>query len=244
VRAGRSQQTGPAGDAQRLTEAEIAVALVAGEGPRESIGAILQEQGWRLAAFDDVAKLLAGQERDGSGLVALWVADASADAAHRVQELRRGLERALIVVICPAIERWEVRAVLGAGAAGVVLEEEMAGALGPCLQAVRVGQVCVPRQHSRQIAPPALSMREKQILGLVVMGYMNSQIAEQLFLAESTVKSHLSSAFGKLGVRSRNEAVNLILDSERGLGMGILTLGGEPIETSSGEVRTSATASG
>jgi DNA-binding CsgD family transcriptional regulator len=74
-----------------------------------------------------------------------------------------------------------------------------------------------------------LSGREKQILGLVVMGYMNSQIAEQLFLAESTIKSHLSSAFTKLGVRSRNEAVELILNSERGLGMGILALGGEQL---------------
>jgi len=137
-------------------------------------------------------------------------------------------------VICPEIQRWEVRAVLGVGAAGVVLEREMAGTLGPCLHAVRVGQICVPRQQWRQIAPPALSAREKQILGLVVMGYMNSQIAERLFLSESTVKSHLSSAFGKLGVRSRNEAVNLILDSERGFGMGILALGGEPLEAGSG----------
>jgi len=32
-------------------------------------------------------------------------------------------------------------------------------------------------------------------------------------------------------VRSRNEAVNLILDPERGLGMGILALGGEPLES-------------
>jgi DNA-binding NarL/FixJ family response regulator len=228
---GRANGTGE--EAGGLTEAEIAVALVAGEGPRESIGAILREQGWELAAFERVEDLLAHGERHESGLVALWVADASADAARRVQALRRGIEHALVVVVCPAIERWEVRAVLGAGAAGVVLEEEMAGALGPCLQAVRVGQVCVPRRHGRQVAPPALSMREKQILGLVVMGYMNSQIAEQLFLAESTVKSHLSSAFGKLGVRSRNEAVNLILDSERGLGMGILALGGEPIEAGS-----------
>jgi DNA-binding NarL/FixJ family response regulator len=81
------------------------------------------------------------------------------------------------------------------------------------------------------VQPPVLSTREKQILGLVVMGYMNSQIATTLFLAESTVKSHLSSAFGKLGVRSRNEAVSLILDPDRGLGMGILGLvGGEPVE--------------
>jgi DNA-binding NarL/FixJ family response regulator len=68
------------------------------------------------------------------------------------------------------------------------------------------------------------------VLGLVVMGYMNSQIAAQLFLAESTVKSHLSSAFGKLGVRSRNEAVSVILDPARGLGTGILGLGGGPVE--------------
>lgn len=226
---------GGAGVAERLADTEIAVALVAEEGPRKSIAAILQEQGWRLAAYDDVAELLGAGEPPAGGLIALWVRDASADAARQVQALRGGVEQAQVVVICPAIERWEVRAVLGAGAAGVVLEEEMAGALGPCLQAVRVGQVCVPRRHGRQVAPPALSMREKQILGLVVMGYMNSQIAEQLFLAESTVKSHLSSAFGKLGVRSRNEAVNLILDSERGFGMGILALGGDPIEAGNGE---------
>jgi DNA-binding NarL/FixJ family response regulator len=226
---------GRASVAERLADTEIVVALVAEEGPRESIGAILQEQGWRLAAYDDVAELLARGEQHESGLIALWVRDASASAAQQVQALRSGVEQAVVVVICPEIERWEVRAVLGAGAAGVVLEEEMAGALGPCLAAVRVGQVCVPRRHGRQVAPPALSMREKQILGLVVMGYMNSQIAEQLFLAESTVKSHLSSAFGKLGVRSRNEAVNLILDSERGFGMGILALGGDPIEAASGE---------
>jgi len=74
-------------------------------------------------------------------------------------------------------------------------------------------------------------MREKQVLGLVVMGYMNCQIAERLFLAQSTVKSHLSSAFGKLGVRSRNEAADLILNHERGLGLGVLALESEPLET-------------
>ncbi len=161
----------------------------------------------------------------------LWIEDPASPPAQKIEPLRRSGKPAQIVVICADIDRWEVRAALAGGVAGVVLEEEMAAALGPCLQAVRAGQVCVPRQHWRQIDPPALSTREKQILGLVVMGYMNGQIAEQLFLAESTVKSHLSSAFGKLGVRSRNEAVNLILDAERGLGMGILALGGEPLES-------------
>jgi DNA-binding NarL/FixJ family response regulator len=208
----------------------VTVALVAGEGQCESIGAVLQEQGWRFTAFEEVEDLLEHGEGDEHRIVVLWIEDTSVSPAQRIEHLRRNMKQARVIVVGADIQRWGIRAVLTAGASGVVLEQEMAGALGACLQAVRVGQVCVPRQHWRQIEPPALSTREKQILGLVVMGYMNSQIAERLFLAESTVKSHLSSAFGKLGVRSRNEAVNLILDPERGLGMGILALGGEPLE--------------
>jgi hypothetical protein len=59
---------------------------------------------------------------------------------------------------------------------------------------------------------------------------MNSQIAQTLFLAESTVKSHLlSSACVKLGVPSCNEAAHLILDTHGGLGTGILGLDAEPL---------------
>ena len=67
-------------------------------------------------------------------------------------------------------------------------------------------------------------MREKQVLRLVVSGLRNGEIAAKLFLAESTVKSHLSSAFSKLGVRSRSEAVAVILDVESQAGRWILSL--------------------
>jgi DNA-binding NarL/FixJ family response regulator len=209
-----SIEVGLATVAGGLAETRTTVALIAEEGPRESVAEILQEQGVSYTAFDEVEDLFEQPADDGPSLVLLWIEDTISSPAGLIEPLRRRIERAPVV----------------AGAAGVVLEGEMACALGPCLQAVQAGQICVPRQHWRQIEPPALSSREKQILGLVVMGYMNSQIAERLFLAESTIKSHLSSAFGKLGVRSRHEAVDLILDSERGLGMGILALGGEPLE--------------
>jgi DNA-binding NarL/FixJ family response regulator len=138
-----------------------------------------------------------------------------------------------IVLVCTSIQGWEVRAALAAGADGIVLVAEASTALGPCLLAVQAGQTCVPHRHGRQIERPVLSLREKQILGLVVRGYTNSQIGNRLFLAESTVKSHLSSVYCKLEVRSRAEAAELILNPDRGMAMGILTLGSEPAPQSS-----------
>jgi len=205
-------------------------ALIADDGLRETIIEILERQGVAITAFDRVEDLSSGDGQEAPSVIVLWVEDTIASLARFIEPLAQRFAQTPIVVACSSIQRWEVRAALTAGAAGVVLHDDLDSALAPCLQSVQAGQVCVPRAHWRQIEPPALSAREKQILGLVVMGYMNSQIAEQLFLAESTVKSHLSSAFGKLGVRSRNEAVDLIVDPERGFGMGILALGGEPLE--------------
>jgi two-component system response regulator DegU len=52
-----------------------------------------------------------------------------------------------------------------------------------------------------------LSERELTMLRLLAQGYNNKQIADQLHLAESTVKNNLSALFQKLGVRDRTQAV-------------------------------------
>jgi len=211
------------------------IALVAEGDARARVAEIAAREKLDCQTFTSIEGLLVAQPHPA--LILVWVEDAGATLSKTVESLTQRFQETTIVAACPSIERWEMRAALAAGAAGVVLHEDLDAALGPCLRAVLTGQICVPRAHWRQIEPPALSAREKQILGLVVMGYMNGQIAEQLFLAESTVKSHLSSAFGKLGVRSRNEAVKLIVDPERGLGMGILALGGEPLESQTAAAR-------
>ena len=77
------------------------------------------------------------------------------------------------------------------------------------------GQAVVPRALRASVQRPTLSHRERQVLTLVCEGLTNSQIAEQLFLSESTVKSHLSSAFAKIGVRSRREAAALFIELEQ-----------------------------
>lgn len=52
-----------------------------------------------------------------------------------------------------------------------------------------------------------LSGREREIMALVAAGHLNAGIAQQLFLSEKTVRNHLHRVYGKLGVRSRSEAV-------------------------------------
>lgn len=214
----------------RQPHAKDVAALIADEGSPEAIAEILDRQELEVAVFDCVDALLEQAEARSVALIVVCVDGTTDSLPGLVEPLTRRFAQAPVVVVCSSIQRRAVRAALAAGATGVVLHDDLDCALGPCLQAVRAGQVCLPRRNWQQIEPPVLSSREKQVLGLVVMGYMNSQIAEQLFLAESTVKSHLSSAFGKLGVRSRHEAVARILDPHRGLGVGILALGGEPLE--------------
>jgi DNA-binding NarL/FixJ family response regulator len=60
-------------------------------------------------------------------------------------------------------------------------------------------------EHAPQPVP--LTPRELDILRLVAGGHANREIAELLFLAEGTVKNHISSILGKLGARDRTRAV-------------------------------------
>lgn len=117
-----------------------------------------------------------------------------------------------------------LRRALLAGAAGVVLDSDVDRALTATARAVVAGQLAVPSALALQIAPRPLSYREKQILGLVVLGFTNREIADKLYLAESTVKTHLSSVFSKLDTHSRAEAAARILDPEGGYGVGVLAL--------------------
>jgi DNA-binding NarL/FixJ family response regulator len=128
-----------------------------------------------------------------------------------------------IVAIVDAVDGRSARAALDAGADAVVAAKD-AAELPAVVEAVGAGYVCLPRELRAAVAIPALSRREKQILGLVVLGLSNKEIAATLYVTESTVKSHLSSAFAKLGVSSRSAATTLILHPESGLGRGILAI--------------------
>lgn len=139
-----------------------------------------------------------------------------------LRELKRRHRALPLVVVCQSAEARSSRRAVDGGADGVVFAEQVATALAPTVAAVLAGQTAVPTEVRANVHKPSLSFREKQILAMVVMGLTNSQIGARLYLAESTVKSHLSSAFTKLGVGSRSEAAALILDPREPLGAGIM----------------------
>jgi DNA-binding NarL/FixJ family response regulator len=78
------------------------------------------------------------------------------------------------------------------------------------IRGARGGQVALPAHAAAELVrvidrPEALSARESTVLRLVALGMANKQIARELGISESTVKSHLNSIFGKLGLLSRTQ---------------------------------------
>lgn len=130
---------------------------------------------------------------------------------------------AVVVLVVPRAERSTVARAMAAGVAGIVLERDVDDGLGPTVHAALAGQIVAPRDAFPR-PRVSLSVRERQLLAMVVMGFSNAEIARKLHLTESTVKSHLASGFRKLGVRTRAQATALILDPDSGLGVGILAI--------------------
>jgi DNA-binding NarL/FixJ family response regulator len=130
-----------------------------------------------------------------------------------------GSDGRFAVLVVPKLAG-ELVALISLGVRGIVLVADIDTALPATVAAACAGQVVVPPGAIR--VQPAFTFREKQALGMVVLGLSNAEIARQLYLTESAIKTHLSNAYQKLGVRSRSQATALILDPERGLGTGVL----------------------
>ena len=122
-----------------------------------------------------------------------------------------------IVIVATSEEPGLIRKALRCGVDGFVFHSAVSSALAPAMRAVQVGHLSVPKAIRRRARWSQFSVRERQVLQLVAEGLTNSEIADRLFLSESTVKCHLSSGFRKLGVSSRAEAAAAVLDPEAGL---------------------------
>jgi DNA-binding NarL/FixJ family response regulator len=183
-----------------------------------------QEGAAHAIAVASVEELASQLTRHPISAVVLHVDAARSKCLETFAEARRRFPDTPIVGICPSSQRDDDRRALRAGVDGLVHRSQVDSALVPTVHAVCLGLVCLPRRAASSRQAATLSRREKEVLAMLIMGFTNAEIGQRLYLAESTVKSHLSSAYMKLGVRSRKDAAALILDPREGLGAGILSI--------------------
>lgn len=82
------------------------------------------------------------------------------------------------------------------------LPERQPGATGPAS-----GAPGRPGHPAAEPLAPDLTPREREVLALIGQGLPNRGIAEQLFISEATVKTHINNLFAKAGIRDRADAV-------------------------------------
>jgi len=193
-----------------------------------------------LAAQDDMS--VVGEAGDGAEalrLLAHTPADVVVmdirmpvmDGVAATRQLCSGTGGPRVLVLTTFDTDADAFAALQAGASGFLLKnvppEELLSAirvvaLGEAVVAPRItrrlldrfaGQLTVPSTEDNRIGQ--LTDREREVLLLVAQGLSNAEIAERLFVAETTVKTHVGRILTKLDLRDRVQAV--VLAYETGL---------------------------
>ncbi len=204
----------PTGDPSRRFSRPFVIAIAADDEMHRRIAGALAEQNLCVSAQLEVVNEVERPAPDDSIVIFACDVDAPREIAS-LRRLCREVPELMVVVISPPATGPGVRRALDAGATGLVFDSELELNLTTAIRAVVSGQSVVPRKLRAGVERPVLSHRERQVLALVRNGLTNAQIAKRLFLAESTIKSHLASIFTKLGVRSRKEVAAAFDDMER-----------------------------
>lgn len=199
---------------------------------REGVRKLLEcEPGMRVvgaAADGEETVRIVSQLKPHILLLDILLAKKSGVDALREME-RSGLPTRTIVLTA-AIEKDQVVEVLQLGARGIVLKHSGTQALLDSIREVAAGKHWIDPesishliQAVRGMEPPVraaaakqdlgLTPRETQIIGLIVAGYTNKDLAKELNISQNTSKHHLTNIFNKLGVSNRLELVLYAIDN-------------------------------
>jgi DNA-binding NarL/FixJ family response regulator len=178
-----------------------------------------------LAAFPDLQ--LVGEAYDlgeaihignqrSPHIVLVEIGDLGASWADQFHRLRQALPHARLVVFTLMSGPEQVREALRAGAQGYLLKRATAVTLAQALRSVAGGQqVFAPEATQAILAPEAstpldpagLSLREREVLTMLARGLSNREISQRLHVSAATIKFHCGNIYGKLGVRTRAQAI-------------------------------------
>ena len=145
------------------------------------------------------------------------------EGEESLKRISEAFENAVIVVLSGEENPQLIRSIIDHGAAGFIPKSSTQDILIAALKLILAGGVYIPAVavNAAPLAADAssattesleegintLSQRQLEVLQRAVQGKSNKVIARELFIAEGTVKAHLSAAFRALGVSNRTEAV-------------------------------------
>jgi DNA-binding NarL/FixJ family response regulator len=192
---------------------------------RQALRMLLESQpGIRVVgegAGPEDALLAATREQPDIILLDLDLGDAN--GLDLLPQLHTAAPGSHVVVLTGVRDTEMYRRAVRLGAAGLVLKEKAAEVLLKAIAKVHAGEVWldrlliasvlseITRPGSRQLSNPedikikTLTAREREIIKLIGQGMKNQAIADHLCISEATVRHHLTSIFGKLGVGDRLE---------------------------------------
>ena len=149
--------------------------------------------------------------------LAILCVDGSEGLSEGIKRIHQSKPNASVLVLGLRLDLKVTRDALRAGARGFIHAGMTPDQVVRAVTVAATGELVVPREllhylitHEDPVNLHALSARQLEILGLVVEGLSNAQIAKRLYLSESTVKQHLRAAYKLLGASNRTEAARLI----------------------------------
>lgn len=137
------------------------------------------------------------------------------DGIASIKAIRNELPGIKILAFTGVLEGVSVIEALRAGAVGYLLKDTQAAELRAAIREAAAGQMHLSPQASPYLLDAvrlperqdALTLREMDVLRLLVQGHSNKEIARTLHLVEETVKFHVRHILSKLGAQSRTQAV-------------------------------------
>ena len=136
-----------------------------------------------------------------------------------IGRIRREFPGARIIVLTTFDGDEDIYRSLQAGAQGYLLKDMFFDELESAIRAVHAGGRKIPGVVAERLAGRMggsdLTGRELEVLKLIVGGHSNKEIGAALGISEATVKSHINSILGKLGVTDRTQAATTAL--QRGI---------------------------
>jgi DNA-binding NarL/FixJ family response regulator len=142
------------------------------------------------------------------------------DGVSTTRAIRQQFPSVQVLALTSFKDKELIKNMLEAGAIGYLLKDVSSDDLARAIRAAHAGRATLSPDVAQVIVhtagqPPAIGLdlteREQVVLALMVEGLNNTQIAGELTISPSTVKSHVSNILSKLGVASRTEAVTLAL---------------------------------